>query len=468
MNKKVAGRECRFVQHLRYLKGYRKDTHLIKEIIHYEDGTTEPNLRIIENYKRPFWVTKPFARKHKDKKEREKEGNLQKFMSEQSFLPNNIATRLGMSGYKKNVYRDVAKSPYLYGADIPSTSLIKKQYMEKYSNFNTGYSVCTLDIEMEIATDEITVITIAMKDKIYTAVLNKFLNNDKDKKKLNKEQKISVLLDSFEKNIPDVHGDKDKTPTVKKDIKERVIEIFDDELDLIVNTFKTVHKWKPDFLAIWNMNFDIKHIMKRLDAYNVRYVDVFCDPDLPDNLKHYNYKEGSKIKKMSSGNTISLDFSEMWHTAECSASFYIIDAMCAYRQIRQGRPTVPTGYGLDSILNTELKLNKLHFKDLDCPFEEGSKEWHIWMSDNKPFEYVTYNQWDSLGMIELELKTADLSFSLPSLVGTTDLDKTKSGPRQIVDELHFYLLERGYVIGTRDPNVEKNKILGLGDWINNK
>ena len=62
MSKVIKGRECKFVTFLPELKDkysgevHRRDTHVIKEIIHYEDGTIEPNLNIVYDFKRPLCI----------------------------------------------------------------------------------------------------------------------------------------------------------------------------------------------------------------------------------------------------------------------------------------------------------------------------------------------------------------------------------------------------------------------------
>ena len=66
------GRECRFVTHVPGKFPGDDDYHVIKEQVVYKDGKTVPNVRVVKNYKRSFWVTKPALRNHNSKKEREK------------------------------------------------------------------------------------------------------------------------------------------------------------------------------------------------------------------------------------------------------------------------------------------------------------------------------------------------------------------------------------------------------------
>ncbi len=65
MDKKETARECRFVIHIPSRSSDTHDVHLIKEVIHYDDNTTEPNIRFVKDFKRPYWVTKPAFRTKK-------------------------------------------------------------------------------------------------------------------------------------------------------------------------------------------------------------------------------------------------------------------------------------------------------------------------------------------------------------------------------------------------------------------
>lgn len=459
----IIGRECRFVKHLPALPGVREDIHYIKEQLHHEDGRVTPNIKIIKDYKRPYYVTKEHFRNHKDKKEEEYLNRLSKGYTTETYLPNTVAATLGMVGYKKNSMRDILRSPYVYGTDVKSTVLIKEYYKQKFANFSSKYSVCALDIESDVRTKEILMITVSMYDKIVTVVNNKIFNDNYTTEERN--EKLQSMYKKYipTKTKPDSDG-KIKDVKITKMIGDNVNFIFhDDEIDVIKTTFEKVHEWAPDFLSIWNMNFDIPFIIERIKQAGLLPQSIFCDPDLPENYKVFKYKEGQKQRIREDGTVISIDFSEQWHTLDCTASFYVMDAMCSYRQVRQGRPMIPGGYSLDNVLDKELGLNKLKFDDINANYKGA--EWHMFMVKHHPYEYIIYNQWDVMGMLELELKNGDLAFSIPMLVGSSEFVDTTSGPRQIVNELYFYLQEKGKMIGNKNAVKDKNKLLGLDKWI---
>ena len=130
MDKKETARECKFVVHIPSRSSDTHDVHLIKEQIHYDDGTIVPNIRFIKDYKRPYWVTKPAHRVHVQRKEWE---NTEKLLCKQVTQSNLIydAARLLNVPFVKNP-RELFANPYLYGADIESSTFIKRDYSVKY------------------------------------------------------------------------------------------------------------------------------------------------------------------------------------------------------------------------------------------------------------------------------------------------------------------------------------------------
>jgi len=81
--------------------------------------TNETKLRYINEPKRSFWVTKKKYRNHTEKKEYETMNKLNRYIVSQSQLTRKIFEVL--KGYRPKGYvdyRELYKSPYLYGADI--------------------------------------------------------------------------------------------------------------------------------------------------------------------------------------------------------------------------------------------------------------------------------------------------------------------------------------------------------------
>ena len=427
--KEIASREIRFAVHIPEKFGLREDTHYVKEQIYYKDGTTAPNTYLIENYERPVWVTKPMYRDHKSKKEREHMDKLTRYSVTESKLPQVIAAAIDKRHLSRRL-KELKKSPYVYGADQTSTSLIKLRNLKTNNYLQHPYTLSVLDIES--TTDEhnkkIHLITIVMKDKLFMAVVRSFLPKGKSDERHREAFKACVA---------------EYLPAYKDFPME--IGFADTEVEAIMLVFNRLHQWKPDLLAVWNIGFDMRLMEKKLRENNILPEDIFCDPDLPKELRVCEFKEGVTHMTTSSGKHKPLPPSLQWHTYALTASFFPICAMASYRQLRIGSPE-EQDYGLDAILNKEGLGGKLEFKQAD-KYLSDKKKWHDFMQANYPYEYMVYNIWDCLSVLKLEDKTKDLSERAPSVAQATDFAKFNSNPKKIVDAQFDMGLGEKLVIG---------------------
>ncbi len=437
-------KECRFAVHIPSLHPDTPDVHMVKEVLHLEDGTTQPNIRFIKDFKRSFYVTKPQCRDHKQNKEYEHISKLDRHISTQSEMTQKLKVLLDKQ-WSNDRLRQLSSSPYVYGTDITSTALIKHGYRTAYPDTITPFKLAVLDIETDVVngTDEILMVSITTNDKIVTSIVKSFVSgfglpiND-----------IKVAID---KHIPKyVQG---------KDIE---ILLADTPTQAIKDVFKRVHEWKPDWLAIWNIDFDLPRIIATLKKSGVSVEDVMSDPKVPKEFRVFKYKQGIKKKTTASGKVIPINPAMQWHTVKNTASFTFIDAMCVYKQLRLMGSEEPS-YSLDAILDKELGIRKLKFEATN---QYTGLKWHQVMQSKYKIEYVVYNIFDCLGIIELDKKTKDLELTLPMFAGITDFEFFKSQPKRILDALYMYLLDSDHVLsGGVIPDDEKNKTLGLKQWI---
>jgi hypothetical protein len=449
----VLGLECKFAVYCPPPKYERGDLHLVKETVHFKDGTTKPNVRLRKDFKRPFWVTKKGYRTHKDKKEWELLERLDRFETSQSELNFSIGKALGMAGMRGDP-RVLKRSPYLYGSDILSTCVLKKSYMDKFPTLNTPYSVACFDIEADVVEGENDIImaTLSYKNRVVTAIQKRFLGTTVDA--------IEKLRRKFDHYIGDVYAD--------RKIEWEVI-VVDRAVDVILECFKKAHEWKPDFVAIWNIAYDMKKMLECLEKAGYRPEDVFSDPVVPPMYRHFNFKMGSNKKVMASGKISPIPPQAQWHVVYCPASFYFVDAMCVYWNLRSQKGKDPS-YSLDAILRKTFKdkIRKLKF-------EEASHlrgiDWHQFMQKQYKLEYVIYNVFDCVSMELLDEQTKDIQLTMPSFAGWTDFANFNSQPRRLVDKLHYYCLEEAEprrVIGSTSDEMKTEMddlTLGLNNWI---
>lgn len=426
---KEIGRECRFIWHLPAdpEQGI-PDLHLVKEAIRYDDGTSKPNLRWVKDFIRPVYSTLKSQQNHEQKREFEHLDKLQKFECTQSELRNTVAKALGQS-WSRQPLKQLLTSPYIYAADVDSTTFMRYQYKKKYPITESRCSYATLDIETDVVTmtEEPIIITMAFKNNAFIGYTEAFVKGYTDPR-----GRIEAALKKH-------FGDKLDLSKINFIFYEAA-----DTVDLIKQAFKQIHEWQPDILGIFNMDFDFPKMMNALEKYGVDFKDVFCDPSIPDKLKRFEYKQGPKKKVTASGKVKPINPAEQWHTVFVTASFYVLDAMCVYRHLRLGDQEL-NSYSLDSILTHVLKKQKLeipeiaHLKGI-VAHQEGQSKYK--------FDYIAYGFYDSWSMTELEEKTKDMTGKLPNYSGYADFWNFKSQPRRIIDDFFFYLMEEeGLVLG---------------------
>lgn len=449
-DKTIIGKECRFVVYVPPPSPDKPDLHFVKENVHYSDGTTSPNTRIFYDFKRPYWVVHKGARNYTQPKEWIDLEFVTQYETTQTRLVQDAARTLGMP-YFKGSLRQLSQNPYLFGTDIKSTAIIKHAYQTKYKDTKpTYYSYASFDVETDVlhGSEEIVLATTAFKNLVITAVIKDFVKGCHDP-----DAKIKSATSKY------LHEYVDKENLVNENF------VVDSEIDAIKTIFKRLHELKPDFLGIWNIDFDLRKVMRACEKADFPIEELLSDPSIPKEYRYFRYEPGAAQKKMASGRVMPLPNSARWSTVQCPASFYLIDAMQVFKQVRLGKPERPS-YSLDAILSTELNLGKLKF---DAAKDYDGLAWHIYMQKNYPIEYSVYNKFDSYSMLLLDRKNKDVSFSLPLYSNASDFADFKSQPRRAMDKLHWYCLQNGKVIGTTNATVsdEYTKSINVSGWITN-
>lgn len=445
----VKGFECVFSTYASN-KMLNTDALIVKENVHLKDGTVIPRVRIIRDKKWPFWVTRKGFRNHNDIKEAEDINKLQMFTSTRVELPKRIKNALDIYTPSDSL-RDLSASPYLYGTDILPTSLIKYEYEKRFPECKSMlFNVAALDTETDVehGTMEVIIANISYKKKAYTTVTEKFINGTPDF--------IEKCYSLAKKYIPnDMEG------------LDWVIEIVKSPGEAVAKVIQKTHEWKPDYVSIWNMNFDIPVMVKALEKEGYSLPDVFSDPSVPPEYRFFEYKEGPSVKVTQSGKSISIHPADRWHVCTCPASFYFVDSMCLYKRIRVAAGNQPS-YGLNDILLANKLDPKLKIPEL-AELEKDGDMWHYEFQKNHKALYTVYNLVDDLRLLQLDDKTGDISRAFPVLAGYSDYSNYHKNPRKIADDLHFFYLDRGRVIASTPPGIGDdplNKhVIGIDNWI---
>lgn len=425
------------------------DALIVKEVIHTKDGQLIPNLKIIENYKRDFFYAREGQRNYTEKKTQEKINNLQRYTCTQRNLLRQIARAKGV-GTLRGGLRQIARDPYLYGCDITTPTLLKREYQLRSPDCMSPNGVAVFDIETDVVngTEQPILMALTFKDKVYLAATKFFVGQDvRFLEKLNKA--IEKYLEKY---------------TKERNITYE-LEIVETPGEGIRRCFAKAHEWKPEFVTIWNIDFDIPKCVKQLEAEGIDPAQVFSDPSVPERYKFFRYKQGNATKKTASGRIDSIHPAERWHVAECPATFFLIDSMCVYKRIRMAKQNLPS-YSLDYVMKEELSgLGKLKFEEAD---EYSGLAWHVFMQTYYKVEYAVYNIFDCIGVELLDEKTKDLQLVISTQSRASEYTIYNSQPRRLVDDFYFFCRDRGYILGSCSNEMVHELdayVVGMNQWI---
>ena len=435
----------------------RRDCHITKVVRHHSDGRREHRLETIVDFERPFWVTKKIYRNHKQPKECEHVDKLKRVTCTQSELPYKIFQEEGMRRFNKTQLYDVYKAPfapYVYGASVNSEVFINLSYKDK-CDIITPMLVGVLDIENDVDTGEITLISFTRLDYDNNITSNVFINDNFLEKPIHelRNKVIANLRQSLPEEIAGI-----QMANVNLEVTKT-----DNELSLILQTFELVHTTDIDILTGWNFLYDVEMISNALYRnHGIDPADVFSHPSIPNEFKHFEIKKAAETRTTQAGEVKNVPFEERWHIMKSSAKFYMIDNMAAFVHLRKQDTKLHGGFGLNNVLDKLIGFGKLKQDEYE---NLTSMAWHRTVAKEKPIDYISYNIYDTLGETILETRTNDLSISLPLLCGVSPLNNFKSGPSLIYNDMFVFYAKDDLIVGNLRNIKTMPKTLGRTDWV---
>ena len=428
-DKKIIGYEPVFAVHCPNPNDPANDLHTIKVIRHYSDGSVDRLLAKKFGFKRPFYITQKRFQDYQEKKTYERTERLSRFECTQTELPNAVAQRLGVRTNRPNI-KELGNSPYLYGTDLLSTTLLKYKIKEKYKDILPAKkTIAVLDNEWSMVDGALTIATITMKDTWFIAI----------NKRLVKGYANPIL--EFE-NAALKYISKDMESRGIKSTKDIKVHICEDEWEILCKVAEQLHKLQPDFVGIWNISGDIKKYIEVADRYSKDLGSIFSDPSVPEEFKYFKFKEGRETHTAKSERKMTFSPDKQWHTVYCPSSFYFICMMSTYSFVRKGQAKVKMS--LDACLWRHLKKTKFKFE----PADNSKEHWHIVMERDYPFVYMCYALLDCVGPEELEEKNNDVTINALTLAGCSDLVNFSSNPKLLVDDVTLSFAKSGLIVSS--------------------
>lgn len=177
------------------------------------------------------------------------------------------------------------------------------------------------------------------------------------------------------------------------------IQFFDTEASLLLAFINVLHLLKPDFVGIWNMNFDIPYVINRLKYLGVNPI-VLCHPDIPEEYRTVRYLPDPRrdLPFEQRGSDSSVHPSRLWDWCNISGYTQFYDMMALYSHIRK-RSILPS-YKLDDIAEKETGHGKVDYHVKGYNMRRFARQ------DYKLF--LTYSIIDTLRLRQIEDKTDDL------------------------------------------------------------
>lgn len=455
----VMGVHSTYVRHKTKAKN---DLVVVKEKHRDADGNITNKLRLFENYQRDFYVTKPRYRNHKSKKEWENKKKLNRIKTTQSNLSNAIAKALNTRRAK---LRTMARSPYLYGADIGVETIILHKYIETYGDSEIMPTVGVMDFEWDVETKNPSIGTYVYNDELYITVL-------RDKIEacgLTEAQFKRQVHEGFDKDVtPLLEEFFDKHKAIERSKFRLNIEVVDLDLDVIRKLFKHTHTTMPDYLTFWNGIADFTIIMEQCERYSVDPATFMCDPSIPPEYRVTELIVGPTETIDANGNKKPKKNSEQWHVLNNPASWQFIDMMCTYHTNRAHKPDLPS-YAMDFVLPRELDLGKLKLvEELNELAESDMASWHMEMVGKHIVEYSLYALFDVIGPLLLERKNFEIRAQAYSNLTYHPISDFKKNPRKLCNAQHFSFQNSNCIVGTTSDRMREDiddKVYSGSGWI---
>jgi len=427
------------------------DLLVAKVVEHCPNGEQIRHLVMRKNYERPFFITKPKWRNHKQKKSSELKERVKEFRCNQAVLSRQIGRALNQPMAHLPLRR-VCRNPYVYGADITTPTLFKAECMKRWPAALSPSTVAVLDIETDVVEGHgnIMYISLTFKDRAILCVADWFIDGDPADFKQKLRDKAHEYL-----------GEYITARNINLEIENHITPA-----ECIKAIMRKAHEWSPDFITVWNINFDLPKILDTLEAAGEDILSIFNDPRVPPEYWMAEYTEGPKQKVTQEGKITPIHSADRWHSFRSMAGFYFIDSMCSYKQVRRAGGNVPS-YKLDDVLNTELGIRKL---DFDFANHLTKTDWHIFMQKNYKVEYGVYNLFDDISVELLDEKNQDIAMVVPGLCGFSEYSVFASNPRRIANRLHFHELDETppRVVGTTSDQMRDDDdvyIVSMRQWI---
>lgn len=314
--------------------------------------------------------------------------------------------------------------PYVFGSDIPIDTFYRANWLLEYDN-EAQKPLTKLFFDIEVDTinivgfpknGECPINAITVVDDIENSVYTFLLNEPSN-------PQIAEFTGNIDSIIEELHDDFDESYGVL-DYK---VFMYDDEKDLIRDTFILINTLKRDVALAWNgMGFDIPYLIARMETLNMVPEDIMCHPD-------FKYKTCRFIP-----DTRNFEVANKGDCLKLSSYTKYLDQMILYAATRKGQSELRSN-ALTYIGKVELNDEKLDYSD------EANIKTLPYVNYKK---FYKYNVKDVLLQLGIERKVSDVdNLYLRAYSNCTDFDKVFKQTVMLKSRAYYEYLLQGIILG---------------------
>lgn len=398
----------------------------------------EKHVKTIENPKMDIYITKPEYQNYDYIKTFMPIAHLDKHRVDYRNICFEIAQLVSPEyvAYVKECYtsgrryeaKNVHLHPYVLGSDYDIENWYRTKFVLEYEHDHpTPITKSYLDIEVDgidipgfPQPGECPINAISYVDESERTVYTFLLRNPDN-----------PLIEEFERNIADFKKALNDTfSEFYGELTYRIL-MYDDEAQMLRDTFRLINANKRDFLMIWHIAFDIPFILARCDVLGIDPVELMCSDDFL--VKDLYFKKDMKNFKVEyKGDYFKL-----------SSHTVYLDQMLVYASSRKGQGELRS-YSLNYVAQVELGDTKLDYS------EEANIKTLPYVNYAK---FVMYSIKDTLLQCGIEGRTLDVeNVYLRCTTNATSYEKIFRQTVFLKSRAYLEYYKQGFIIGN-NPNL---------------
>lgn len=404
-----------------------------------------------------IYIVKPEFRNYNYNKPQERMDRMDKIRVPVSKIRQTIAEAMGEAGtelvrraYQERNYKllnQLYRWPYCYGCDFQPEYYFMKNWYEKYELGKPRLSKSFLDIETDLmdytldmdnipstAYSPVNLITIILEEtkECYTFALKPYVppkggrtaQEYEERYKMYEKQLAdhNYLMSHMSEFIADLHDSFDGTyGHLDYHIRE-----YDEEIELIADTFRLINTRKPNFCMIWNMRFDIQYLLHRVRTLGYNPASVMCSSDFTDQKCYFKVDKSTFLME------------KQFDYFFCSSYTQYICQMRLYASIRKSQHKLKS-MKLNDIGDRELRDRKVEYPEEANIVRFPYVDW---------IKFIKYNIKDVLLQYGIERKTKDvMTYYMRSQSNLTPYNKIFRETHLLRNVREMYFEKDGWIQG---------------------